>query len=89
MKEKSYSETMEKYMFKKLEEGNKFELHIQQVYVNELGEWTDVKKAAKATRRHTNTIYYMAKNNMLITRKYGNRISIFSRSLIFANGDRM
>ncbi|MHD0318695.1 hypothetical protein [Fusobacterium sp. THCT1E2] len=43
MKEKSYSETMEEYMFKKLEEGNNFELHIQQVYVNELGEWTDVK----------------------------------------------
>ena len=87
--EKSYSEIMEEYMFKKLEEGNICEQYIQQRYEDELGMWTDIKGAAKATRRHTNTIYNMARNNNLIARKYGNKISILSRSLIFANGDRM
>ena len=88
-KEKSYSEIMEVYMFKKLEDGNVCEQYIQQRYENELGMWTDIKGAAKATRRHKNTIYNMARNNNLIARKYGNKISILSRSLIFANGDRM
>ena len=42
-KEKSYSEIMEVYMFKKLEDGNVCEQYIQQRYENELGMWTDIK----------------------------------------------
>ena len=51
--------------------------------------WTTVNKVAAITGRHRSTIYRMKDEGILITRKYGNRISILSRSLIFANGDRM
>ena len=67
-KEKSYSEIMEVYMFKKLEDGNVCEQYIQQRYENELGMWTDIKGAAKATRRHKNTIYNMARNNLNVVK---------------------
>ena len=89
MKKKDITEIIEDNVFKKLEEGNECEKYIQKKYEEKLGIWTTVNKAAEITGRHTSTIYRMRWEGILITRKYGNRITILSRSLIYANGDRM
>ena len=88
-KEKGIAEKIEDNAFEKLEVGNDCEKYIQQVYEERLGMWTTVNKAAEITGRHRSTIYRMVSEGTLITRKYGNKISILSRSLIFANGDRI
>lgn len=88
-KEKGIAEKIEDNAFEKLEEGNEFEKYVQRRYEEELGIWTTVNKAAAITGRHRSTIYRMKDEGTLISRKYGNKISILSRSLIFANGDRI
>ena len=88
-KEKELAKIIEDNAFEKLEKGNECEKYIQRRYEEELGMWTTINKAAAITGRHKSTIYRMKDEGILITRKYGNRISILSRSLIFANGDRM
>lgn len=88
-REKGIAEKIEDNAFEKLEEGNECEKYSQKRYEEELGIWTTVNKAAAITGRHTSTIYRMIGEGTLISRKYGNKISILSRSLIFANGDRM
>lgn len=52
-----------------------------------LGVWTTVKKSSEFLKKHPNTIYNMIHDGILITRKNGRAIRIFTKSLIFALGE--
>ena len=48
-----------------------------------IGEWATINEAAKYLKNHKNTIYERVEEGDVISRRIGNKILIYTRSLIF------
>ena len=71
------------YIHKKLEAMPSFERHLSEELAQKLGDWSTVNEAAAYLKKHPNTIYNRVAAGDVISRKVGNKIIIYSKSLIF------
>ena len=73
----------EEYIFKKLGNLSPMNKTLADEIVKELGEWATINEAAKYLKNHKNTIYERVEEGDVISRRIGNKILIYTRSLIF------
>lgn len=75
--------TREEYMCQKLGSLSAFDKLLAEEMVAHLGEWTTVTEVAKYFKKHRNTICCKLEEEVIIYRKIGTSIVIYTRSLIF------
>ncbi len=73
----------EEYIFKKLGNFSALDKALSEEMVKHLGEWATIDEVAKYFKRHKNTIYDKVEGGDVIHRKIGNKILIYTKSLIF------
>ncbi len=73
----------EEYIFKKLGSLSTIDKALADEMVENLGEWTTVKKTAEYFNKHRNTIYDKVESGDIIHKKMGASIVIYTKSLIF------
>ncbi|WP_339007603.1 helix-turn-helix domain-containing protein [Fusobacterium varium] len=75
--------TREDYMCQKLGSLSNFDKLLVEKMVEQLGEWATIEETAKYFKRHKNTIYDKVEGGEVLNRRIGNKILIYTRSLIF------
>ena len=73
----------EKYIYKKLGNLSALDKALAEEIVEHIGEWATINEAAKYLKNHKNTIYERVEEGDVISRRIGNKILIYTRSLIF------
>ena len=71
------------YIHKKLEVMPPFEKQLSEELTQKLGDWTTVDEVAGYLKKHRNTIYNRVAAGDVISRKVGNKIIIYTKSLVF------
>lgn len=75
--------TREDYMCQKLGSLSNFDKLLVEEMVEQLGEWATIDSVAKYFKRHRNTISYKLDAGDILYKRIGNKILIYTKSLIF------
>ena len=75
--------TTEEYILKKLENLNEEEQKNSDDIVEALGAWATPQQVADYMGKHINTVYTWQKEGILISKRAGRAIRIYSASLVF------
>lgn len=75
--------TTEEYILKKLENLSEEEQKNSDEIVESLGTWATPQEVADYMGKHINTVYTWQKEGILISKRAGRAIRIYSASLVF------
>ena len=75
--------TTEEYILKKLENLSEEEQKNSDAIVEALGVWATPQEVADYMGKHINTVYTWQKEGILISKRAGRAIRIYSASLVF------